>query len=102
MTQRASTITPESIARLADSLREALRSDDPNFRKAYLRLFAGEVIVGDDEIRVRGPKLALAKATSAAQLPPAGGVVLSFVREWRPGCDETENWSLIVSVQSSG
>jgi DNA invertase Pin-like site-specific DNA recombinase len=79
-----STITPESITRLAGSLRDALASDDPSFRKAYLRLFVDQVIVGDNEIRLRGPKAALAKATTVGGLPPSGGVVPSFVREWRP------------------
>ena len=50
-----SAITPESITRLAASLREALGSDDPGFRNAYVRLFVGEVVVGDDEILMRGP-----------------------------------------------
>lgn len=77
-------ITPQSITRLAASLREALGSDDPGFRKTYVRLFVGEVVVGDDEIRMRGPKLALAKATAGGGLPPASGMVPSFVREWRP------------------
>jgi hypothetical protein len=75
-----STITPASITRLAGSLQEALSSNDPNFRKAYLRLFVNDVTVGDDEIRLRGPKAALARATAARSLPPAGGVVPSFVR----------------------
>ncbi len=56
------TITEESVAGLATGLRRALQSDDPAFRKAYLRLFA----------------------TINGGLPPAAGVVPSFVREWRP------------------
>jgi site-specific DNA recombinase len=47
-------------------------------------LFVEEVAVGDNEIRLRGPKAALAKVTLADGLPPAGGVVPSFVRQWRP------------------
>ncbi len=82
-TQEA-TITDESIARLAGSLRQALRSDDPGFRKAYLRLFVEHVIVGDAEISLRGPRAALAKATTVGSVPSAAGPVPSFVREWRP------------------
>jgi hypothetical protein len=63
-------ITPESIACLATALRQALHSEDPGFRKAYLRLFIDQVIVGDREIRLRGPKAALAKATTPGSLPP--------------------------------
>ena len=40
-------------------MREVLRADDPAFRKAYLRLFIDQVVVGDTEIRVRGPIAAL-------------------------------------------
>jgi site-specific DNA recombinase len=80
----AARITPDSIERLSASLRDALRSQDPSFRKAYLRLFLDEVVVGDDAIRLRGPKAALAKATLGDGLPPAAGVVPSFVRQWRP------------------
>jgi hypothetical protein len=50
-------ITTESITRLSASLRQALQNDDPPFRKAYLRLFVGEVVVGDNEIRLSGPPL---------------------------------------------
>jgi hypothetical protein len=32
--------------------------------------FVGEVVVGDHEIRMRGPKLGLAKATIGGGLPP--------------------------------
>ena len=61
-----------------------MHNGDVAFRKAYLRLFVDRVIVGDDAIRVRGPTVALAKAASTGDLPPAGGVVPSFVRGWRP------------------
>ena len=80
----ASLITPDKIHRLATALREAMRNGDVAFRKAYLRLFVDQVIVGDDAIRVRGPTEALAKAASSGDLPPAGGVVPSFVLDWRP------------------
>lgn len=70
-----------------DNFGQVQASDDPSFRKAYLRLFMGEVVVGDDKTRMRGPKLVPAKATSAAELPPAAGVVPCFVREWRPRPD---------------
>ena len=80
----ASVITPDKIDRVGAALREALKSGDPAFRKAYLRLFVDLVLVGDKEVQLRGPTIALAKAASAGQLPPAAGVVPSFVQEWRP------------------
>ena len=80
----ASVITPDKIDRVAAALREALKNSDPAFRKAYLRLFVDLVLVGDKEVQLRGPTIALAKAASACQLPPAAGVVPSFVQDWRP------------------
>ena len=82
-------ITTESIARLSAGLRQALQNDDPSFRKAYLRLFVGEVIVGDNEIRLSGPTAALAKATATGVLPQSASAVPSFVRGWRPVRDGT-------------
>lgn len=57
-----------------------MHNGDVGFRKAYLGLFVDQIIVGDDDIRMRGPTTALAKAASAGELPNAGGVVPSFVR----------------------
>jgi hypothetical protein len=65
-------INDETIARLASALRDALQNGDPTFRKAYLRLFVDQVIVGDAEIRLRGPTAARAKAAAAPSLPPGG------------------------------
>jgi site-specific DNA recombinase len=79
----ASVITPVKIDRLAIVLREAMRSSDIAFRKAYLRLFVDQIIVGDDEINMRGPTVALAKAAELGALPPTGEMVPSFVRGWR-------------------
>jgi hypothetical protein len=50
-------ITPEVIDRLVSALRKALKSDDPGFRKAYLRLFVDQL--------------------------PTANAVPSFVRDWR-------------------
>ena len=80
----ATAITGDSIARLAAALRQALHGDDPASRKAYLRLFVDEVVVGDNEICIQGPTAALAKAAINRGLPAPGNAVPSFVREWRP------------------
>lgn len=77
-------ITSDTIARLSERLRQVLANGDPAFRKAYLRLFVDQVVIGDAEIRLRGPTASLAKAAAAGDLPPAAGTVPSFVREWRP------------------
>ena len=80
-------ITPDRIERFAGLLRRALASDDPAFRKAYLRLFVDTVAVNDTEIRVNGRTTSLAKAASLDELPAAADMVPSFVREWRPRRD---------------
>ena len=79
-----STVTLEKITRVALLLREALESPDPAFRRAYLRLFIADIEVGDTEVRLQSPKVALAKAAALDALPATGEMVPSFVREWRP------------------
>jgi site-specific DNA recombinase len=46
-------ITADAVTQLSTALREALQNDDPSFRKAYLRLFVDQVVVGDSEIVLR-------------------------------------------------
>jgi hypothetical protein len=94
-----SAITPEKIDCLAAVIREALRNDDPGFRKAYLRLFVGKVVVDDNEIRMSGPTAALEQAASAGGLPTSTALVPSFVRKWYPMCDESANWEVVVTAQ---
>ena len=79
-----SAITADKLTRLADLMRQAMASSDPNFRKAYLRLFVDTVTVTDAEVAITGPKAALAKACALDDMPPAAAVVPSFVRAWRP------------------
>ena len=78
------TITPEKIARFSETLRKALHADDTVFRKAYLRLFVDEVVVGERELQMRGPTGALASAVGAAGIPPPAEMVPSFILDWRP------------------
>ena len=76
-------ITTAKIEKFGALLRDALRNDDPAFRRAYLRLFVESVVVDDREIRVRGPKDALANAAFADE-PPSTAAVPIFVRDWHP------------------
>ena len=80
----ASAITSERLVRFADTMRNAMASSDPNFRKVYLRLFVDTITVSNTEVAITGPKAALAKACALDELPPAAAVVPSFVRAWRP------------------
>ena len=75
-------LTPERLAAFGNALREQLANGDVQFRKAYLNVFVDQIEVDDTEIRIRGPKSALAKAASAPLSKPSDAVP-SFVREWR-------------------
>jgi hypothetical protein len=76
-------LSAEKIAACGTLLREQLQNGDPAFRKAYLNLLIDQVEVDDAEIRIRGPKSALAAVASGKLSKPSDGVP-SFVREWRP------------------
>ncbi len=80
-------ITPEKVEKLGQLLRHTMTNPDPVFRNTYIRLFVESVVVGDNEIRISGPKAALAKTAAGGTLPPAAAMVPSFVREWRPRRD---------------
>lgn len=76
-------ITPDRINRFRGALADVLTSGQPEFRKAYLRLFVDRVIVGDDSITITGPTGSLARAAMLGTLPPTATEVRTFVREWR-------------------
>ena len=92
-------ITEAKLARFAEAIRKAMANPDPAFRKAYLRLFVDTVIVGDSEIAITGPKAALAKAATLNELPPAGAMVPSFVREWRPVGDGNPSYKKDIKIK---
>ena len=79
-------ITAAKIDRLSAAMREAFQTGATEFRRAYVRMFVHRVVVSRREIRISGPKAALAKAATSG-VPPPGPEVLSFVREWRPRRD---------------
>jgi hypothetical protein len=76
-------ITPAKIERLGDAIRQALQSGGPEFRRAYLRLFVGKAIVGDQEIQVSGPTAALAQAAATNSEQILGPESSHFHRVWR-------------------
>ncbi|TAJ30520.1 hypothetical protein [Bosea sp. (in: a-proteobacteria)] len=59
-----------------------MRSADPAFRRAWLHLFVDRVVIGPDEIRIPGPKQALAEGLVQGNVN-AGTMVPSFDRKWR-------------------
>ena len=76
-------ITPAKLDRLAGAMRDALKTGPIEFRRAYLRMFVHRIVVSRREVRISGPKTALAQAASSDVQAPGPGV-LSFIREWRP------------------
>jgi len=74
------------VVRLSRVLRDVLHNGDIAIRKAYLRMFVGQVVVSNTEIRLSGPITALASAAGADQ-PPDIIMVPSFIPEWRPQQD---------------
>lgn len=90
-------ISDERIAAFSQQIRERLRSADPAFRRAWLHLFADCVVIGPDEIRILGPKQALAEGLVQAHIN-SGTVVPRFDREWRAGQDETGHRYVVVGA----
>ena len=75
------TLTKANLKKFAGALSSKLRAEDSTFRKAYIRQFVSEVAVSDSEIRISGPKSALAAAIGSKQISTDNGVP-SFDREW--------------------
>ena len=84
-------ITPPKLDRMSKAMREVLKTGPTEFRRAYLRMFVHRVVVSRREVRISGPKAALAKA-AGSDVPAPGPEVLSFVREWRPVGDSNPCW----------
>ncbi|MGN6099332.1 MAG: recombinase family protein [Bosea sp. (in: a-proteobacteria)] len=82
-------ISDDRVAAFSQQVRERLRSADPAFRRAWLHLFVERVVIGPDEIRILGPKQALAEGLVQGNVNP-GTMVPSFDREWRARNDS--NW----------
>ena len=76
------TITPQVIGRFGSLLRDGLRGDNPALRQAYVRLLIDQVVVEDEEVRIRGSRKALERAVAATAASTRKGVP-SFAREWR-------------------
>lgn len=62
--ETAAALTPERLSQIAGAVRKALHEGDPQFRRAYLRLFVDRVIVGDGTIEIAGSSRALLAAAN--------------------------------------
>ena len=75
-------ITADVIGRFGKLLSESLRSNNPAFRQAYVRLLIDQVMVGDEHVQISGSHKALERALIAST-GGGQGKVPSFAREWR-------------------
>jgi hypothetical protein len=71
------------ITNTSTAIRARFRDGPPAFRKAYVQNFIDDVGVGDQEIRITGPKAALLdQVNSVAEMPVP--VVRTFEQGWCP------------------
>jgi hypothetical protein len=87
-------ITEDRIASFVATMRDNVLSGDTAFRRAWLRSVIDKVEVDDAEIRIHGRRTVLERLVMGGGAAPAG--VPSFVREWRAGDDEDENFGIVV------
>ncbi len=78
-------LTNQKIERFAHALAQLLRTGNPAFRRAYMRLFIDDIEAKDGELRLTGSEDALAAAVANGEKLAEGGVH-AFVHEWRPKC----------------
>lgn len=77
----AKALAKKNLERFTETMRAKLHNENPSFRRAYVRQFVDKVEVSDSEIRISGPRAALASAIAANEQGTPKGVP-SFVREW--------------------
>ena len=71
----------ECVPDMSRLIRDGLRSENPQFRKAYLKLIVPEIVISEDEVLVRGSKEALKHAVFLGADARDG--VLTSIQEWR-------------------
>jgi site-specific DNA recombinase len=77
----AQLLTPKNLDRFTAAMRQAIRSPENGFRKAYVRKFVERIEVDDEEVRIYGSHEALAR--TLAERPTGGGAAVhGFVPEW--------------------
>ncbi len=78
---RAQLLTQELIDQFSARVRENVTKGEPSFRKAYIGMLLDRVEVDDRQVRLIGRKDTLEQCVMAGGAN--GGVVRSFVRNWR-------------------
>ena len=81
-------VTPARVRKFSRELQAAIQDSDIAARRAFVRVFVERIEVGNEEIKLCGPRTALA-AMFAADATAAGiaGGVRGFMKEWRPRGD---------------
>ena len=74
-------ITDGLLKRFSRLVRDGLRSENPQFRKAYLKLIIDEIVISEHEVLVRGSRVALEHAVFLGADAHDG--VLTSIQEWR-------------------
>jgi hypothetical protein len=71
------------IKGIAAVIRQGVTIGDTQFRRAWLRLFVGNVTVSPDEIRISGPAETLAQLVAAGSVEALPAHSSQFHRKWR-------------------
>jgi site-specific DNA recombinase len=75
-------VSDEKVEAFGDAVKSVLRNrDNPAFARAYIETIVCEVVVTDDEVRVKGPNAALMQQTTA--FTTTGELVPAFAQQWR-------------------
>ena len=86
-------LSPSNLVRFTNAIRSRLDDPRSNLRRGYVRLLVDRVIVGEDQIEVRGTETALLSAVSTPDEIEAG-VVPSSIPDWRRGWDSNPRYLL--------
>jgi site-specific DNA recombinase len=79
-------IGDEKVDAFGKAVKTALRNPgNPAFARAYVETIISEVVVTNDEVRIKGPNAALMQQTMA--FATRGELVPSFAQQWRAGED---------------
>jgi len=96
-------LTPRNIDRFAQAARERLADGNPEFRKRYVRMFVDRIEVADEEIRIYGPKIALAQAISGGSKAPMGGVPsLDAGWWWKQSASNSSLVNSLINRENAG
>ena len=89
------TLSKQQAATVATTLKRRLLDAPRALQRRYVRGLVSEIVVDREIAVISGPRAAIAAYASD---PGRLGSVPSFVREWRTGQDENENWQVIISI----